>query len=272
MSTSHDSPSGSRSARIEADIHGLEHRLREVPSALEDFGPDYAIELDPTAHKVEGSGIRDATLGANDGLVSVMTIIAGAAGAATGKTVLVAGVAALVGGAISMGIGAFVSAKAYRAFFRKELEREVREMREMPDVERAEIRGIYQARGFSGELLDRVVETITADPRIWLRVMMQEELGLAQGFGQPLGAAMTVSLAFVVGGAVPIVPFVFSSGLSALASSFLVTAAALVVGGGIRTRFTGESLVRTGAELVAMAAVGVAVAYGIGRLLHTAGV
>src|SRR6266487_3707161 len=92
----------------------LEHQLRGGSETIEDFGPDYAIEFDPSAHKVEGSGIRDATLGANDGLVSVMTIIAGAAGAATGHTVLLAGVAALVGGAISMGIGAFVSAKAYR--------------------------------------------------------------------------------------------------------------------------------------------------------------
>src|SRR5256712_11708206 len=99
------------------DMRHLEHRVREVPEAIEDFGPDYAIELDPTAHKVEGSWIRDATLGANDGLVSVLTLIAGVAGAAKGNVVLIAGVSALVAGAISMGVGAFVSARAYRAYF-----------------------------------------------------------------------------------------------------------------------------------------------------------
>jgi len=254
------------------DIHGLERRVQEVPQTLEEFGPDYAIELDPTAHKVEGSGIRDATLGANDGLVSVLTIIAGAAGAATGKAVLLAGVAALVGGAISMGIGAFVSAKAYRAYFLRELQRELREMREVPELEREEIREVYRGRGFSGEALEMVVETITSDPRVWLRVMMQEELGLSQGFGQPLVAAATISLSFLIGGAIPVIPFVFASGVGALGLSFVLTAIALVVAGAMRTRFTGERPARAGLELVAMAAVGVGIAYGIGRLLHAAGV
>lgn len=246
--------------------------IRDITGSPEDFGPDYSVEFHPKAHRVEGSGIRDATLGANDGLVSVLTIIAGAAGATTGKAVLLAGAAALVGGAISMGIGGYVSAKAYRAYFRKELEREVREMQELPDVERQEIREIYRARGFEGQLLEEVVRTITSDPKVWLRVMMQEELGLSQGFAEPLGAALTVSISFLLGGAVPVIPFIFGSGLGVLALSSLLTAVALVGAGTVRTRFTGERPGRAGAELVAMAAVGVAVAYGVGRLLHVAGV
>jgi vacuolar iron transporter family protein len=246
--------------------------IRDLSGSLEDFGPDPRIEFDPKAHRVEGSGIRDATLGANDGLVSVLTIIAGAAGATTGRAVLLAGAAALVGGAISMGIGGYVSAKAYRAYFRKELEREIREMREVPEIEREEIREVYRGRGFEGELLETVVRTITSDPKVWLRVMMQEELGLSQGFAEPLGAALTVSISFLLGGAVPVIPFIFGTGIGVLAISFMLTAVALIVAGTIRTRFTGEPPVRAGAELVAMAAVGVGVAFGIGRLLHVAGV
>jgi vacuolar iron transporter family protein len=247
-------------------------QILEVSDTLEEFGPDYGIELDPSAHRVEGGGIRDATLGANDGLVSVLTLIAGVAGAARGSVVLIAGISALVAGAISMGVGAFVSARAYRAYFQKELQREIREMRELPDVEREEIREIYRARGFEGQALEMVVSTITSNPRVWLRVMMQEELGLSQGFGQPLGAAMTVFVAFLIGGAVPVVPFVFASGNAALITSICLTAAALMVAGGIRTRFTGEPPLRAGLELVGMAAVGVGIAHGIGRLLHAAGV
>jgi vacuolar iron transporter family protein len=254
------------------EIGRLEQRVQDVPRVLEDFGPDYAIELDPGAHKVEGGGIRDATLGANDGLVSVLTLIAGVAGAAKGNVVLLAGISALVAGAISMGVGAFVSARAYRAYFLKEVQRELREMREVPHIEREEIREVYRARGFEGQALDMVVDTITSDPKVWLRVMMQEELGLSQGFGQPLGAAMTVFVAFLVGGSVPVIPFVFGSGNAALVTSICLTAAALMVAGGIRTRFTGEAPLRAGLELVGMAAVGVGVAYGIGRLLHVAGV
>jgi vacuolar iron transporter family protein len=254
------------------DLKGLERRVRVEPETLEEFGPDYAIELDPGAHKVEGSGIRDATLGANDGLVSVLTLIAGVAGAATGNVVLVAGIAALVAGAISMGVGAFVSARAYRAYFLKEVQREIREMREVPEVEREEIREVYRARGFEGEALEMVVRTITSDPKVWLRVMMQEELGLSQGFGQPLGAAVTVFVAFLIGGAIPVLPFVFASGNAALITSICLTAVALMVAGALRTRFTGERPIRAGLELVGMAAVGVGVAHGIGRLLHVAGV
>jgi vacuolar iron transporter family protein len=250
---------------------GPDQRVASL-GTLEEFGPDYSIELDPSAHKVEGSGIRDATLGANDGLVSVLTLIAGVAGAASGKVVLLAGISALVAGAISMGVGAYVSARAYRAYFVKELQREIREMHELPEVEREEIRQVYRGRGFKGEALEMVVDTITSDPRVWLRVMMQEELGLSQGFGQPLGAALTVFVAFLVAGTIPVIPFIFASGGRALGMSFLLTAGALMLAGAIRTRFTGEKPVRAGAELVAMAAVGVGVAYGIGRLLHAAGV
>jgi VIT1/CCC1 family predicted Fe2+/Mn2+ transporter len=263
---------GEREGTAPTDLQGLERRVQTIPKTLQEFGPDYAIELDPGAHKVEGSWIRDATLGANDGLVSVLTLISGVAGAAEGGVVLLAGVSALVAGAISMGVGAFVSARAYRAYFLKELQRELREMRELPDVEREEIREVYRGRGFRGEALDMVVDTITSDPKVWLRVMMQEELGLSEGFGQPLGAALTVFVAFLIGGAVPVIPFVFGAGLAALGVSFILTAGALVVAGSVRTRFTGERPARAGLELIAMAAVGVAVAYGIGRLLHVAGV
>jgi vacuolar iron transporter family protein len=249
-----------------------ETKVQPLSWNLEDFGPDHDIEADPRAHKIEGSWIRDATLGANDGLVSVLTLIAGVAGATSGRIVLLAGISALVAGAISMGVGAFVSARAYRAYFVNELQREMREMRELPDVEREEVREIYRGRGFEGEALEMVVRTITSNPRVWLRVMMQEELGLSEGFGQPLGAALTVFVAFLVGGVIPVIPFMFASGASALWTSMGLTAAALMLAGAVRTRYTGENALRAGAELVAMAAVGVGVAFAIGRVLHAAGV
>lgn len=253
------------------DLGRFERDLSARPESLADLGPDYAIEEHPQAHKVHGEWIRDVTLGANDGLVSILTLLAGVAGAATGRVVLLAGIAGLVAGAISMGVGAYVSAKAYRAFYRKELEREIREMRELPDVEREEIREIYGRRGFRGELLDQVVDTITSDPRVWLKVMMTEELGLSAQFARPLGAAGVVFVAFIAGGAVPVLPFVFLEGLAALVISIALTTGALLVAGAIRTRFTGERPLAAGLELVGMAAVGVAVAHAIGRLVGLSG-
>lgn len=255
------------------DLAGLEHDAAEHPERLQDIGPDYEHEIHPQAHRIEGSWIRDATLGANDGLVSILTLLAGVAAAnVRGSTVLIAGLAGLVAGAISMAVGAYVSAKAYRSYYRAELRREVEEMREKPDVEREEIREIYRDRGFEGEELEMVVERITSDPRVWLKVMMQEELGLSAQFARPLGAAAVVFVAFLAGGIVPIIPFLWGEGTGALGVSFLATATALLLAGVLRTRFTGENPAKAGGELVAMAAVGVGAAYGIGRLLNLAGV
>jgi vacuolar iron transporter family protein len=251
------------------DIAGLEHDAEEHIQRLE-FGPDYEVEAEPQAHRVEGEWIRDATLGANDGLVSVLTLVAGVAAAASGEVVLLAGIAGVVAGAISMGVGAYVSAKAYRSYYRKELRQEVREMREKPHVEREEVREIYRERGFEGELLERVVDTITSNPRVWLKVMMSEELGLSAQFGRPLAAAAVVFVAFLAGGVIPVVPFLFASGIGALVTSFFVTAAALLVAGAFRSRYTGEQPLVAGFELVGMAALGVGVAYLIGRVVGVA--
>jgi VIT1/CCC1 family predicted Fe2+/Mn2+ transporter len=253
-----------------SDLTRLEHQADEHPEQLE-FGPDYEVELEPEAHRIKGEWLRDATFGANDGLVSVLTLIAGVAGAATdASTVMLVGIAGVVAGAISMGVGAYVSAKAYRSYYRAEMRKEIEEMREKPDVERAEIREIYRERGFEGDLLEKVVDTITSNPRTWLKVMMSEELGLSAQFGRPFPAAAVVFVAFVAGGIVPVLPFVFASGAGALVVAFAITAAALLGAGGFRSRYTGERPLVAGLELVAMAAIGVGVAYAIGRLVGVA--
>lgn len=254
------------------DLSRLEHEAEHHDEVLEDLGPDHDVEEQPGAHRISGEWIRDATLGANDGLVSILTLLAGVAGAIQGEVVLLAGIAGLIAGAISMGVGAYVSAKAYRAYYRKELQREVREMRELPEVEREEIRGIYRERGFEGELLERVVDTITSNPRVWLKVMMSEELGLSAQFARPLGAAAVVFVAFVAGGIIPVIPFIFAQGLGALGVSFALTALALLAAGAIRSRFTGERPFLAGLELTIMATIGVGVAHGIGRFLDISGV
>ena len=253
------------------DLAGLEHDAAEHPERLEDLGPTYDIEAHPKAHRVAGSWIRDATFGANDGLVSVLTLLAGVAGAdVESSTVLIAGIAGLVAGAISMGVGAYVSAKAYRSYYRAELRKEVEEMREKPEVEREEIREIYRERGFEGELLEQVVDKITSNPRTWLKVMMSEELGLSPAFGRPFGAAAVVFVAFLLGGIVPVLPFIFLEGTPALLTAFGGTALALLVAGAIRSKYTGERPVAAGLELVAMAAIGFGAANLIGRLVGVA--
>lgn len=220
-------------------------------------------------HSAGGQWVRDVVLGANDGLVTVMALVAGVAGAVHGRTVLVAGIAGLVAGAISMGLGAFVASRSYAAFYRHEQERERWEMKHLPDVEREEIRKIYRAKGFDGSQLEQIVDRITGDPGTWLEVMMNEELGLQPPGGKPSTAGLVMAASFAVGGIFPVVPFIIGSGAAALAASIVVTAAALVAAGSLRSRITGEPVVRSSVELVGMAGAGVGVAYLIGRAVGT---
>ena len=147
-------------------------------------------------HAAGGASLRDLMLGLNDGLVASFAVTSGVAGAFTsGDIVVMAGLAEMLGGAVSMGLAAFISARSQIEFYHSEIARERDEIQRWPEREREEIRTIYRAKGFGGELLDRIVGHITADPERWSDVMMREELGMAvESFDRPLRSALTVGL------------------------------------------------------------------------------
>ena len=123
--------------------------------------------------------LRDVILGGQDGLVNILGIILGVIAGGGSKTVLVAaGFAAAITESISMGAVGYTSSVSQRDYYRAEREREEAEVETMPEAERQEIRDIYAAKGFSGDLLDQVVETITANRERWVATMMDEELHL----------------------------------------------------------------------------------------------
>ena len=159
-------------------------------------------------HAAGGSSLRDLTLGLNDGLVASFAVTSGVAGAFNSSNIVVmAGLAEMLGGAVSMGLAAFISARSQVEFYHSEIERERDEIRRWPEREREEIRTIYRAKGFSGELLDRIVRHITSDPERWSDVMMREELGLAvESFDRPLRSALTVGFSYLAGASTIIIP------------------------------------------------------------------
>ena len=129
--------------------------------------------VDP--HK-RGSGLSDFILGAQDGLVNVLGVVLGIAAATSDvRVVLVAGLATTFAESISMGAVAFTTTLADADLYQSEREREYRHIQEAPTLEKKEIRDIYERKGFKGELLDRIVETITANKDVWVAVMMAEE-------------------------------------------------------------------------------------------------
>jgi len=156
----------------------------------------------------KSSWLSDVILGGQDGLVNVLGISLGlsAAGAST-FIILAAGLAATITESISMGAVAYTSSIAERDRYLSEQARERREMRDDPEAEREEIRQIYEAKGFRGELLTNVVDMITSSPGPWLATMMSEELHLEPvDTRSVLRTSIIVAIAAVIGSLIPLVP------------------------------------------------------------------
>ncbi|MBV8356572.1 MAG: VIT1/CCC1 transporter family protein [Deltaproteobacteria bacterium] len=218
-----------------------------------------------------GTSLRDAMLGLNDGLVAAFAVTSGVAGAfSSNKIVVMAGLAEMLGGAVSMGLAAFASARAHREFYRSEEQRERDEIKKWPEHERDEIRGIYRDKGFSGPLLDQIVSHITADPTRWRSVMMREELGFgAEVMEPPLHSALTVGGAYLIGAAMPLLPYLFVGAAAGILISALTTIIALFVVGAAKTVLTSRPWLRSGLESMAIGAVAAIITYSVGRAFGT---
>jgi predicted membrane protein (TIGR00267 family) len=155
--------------------------------------------------------LRDVILGGQDGLVNVLGIVLGVAAAGGDNRILVAAsLAAAFAESISMGAVAYTSTMAERDHYEKEWQRESKEVDQMPERETEEIREIYQNKGFSGDLLGKIVAQITSDKHTWVKIMMAEELGLRQVKTQAvLLTSVVVGVAALVASFVPIAPFFF---------------------------------------------------------------
>jgi len=153
--------------------------------------------------------LRDVILGGQDGLVNILGIILGViAGGGSHTVLLAAGFAAAITESISMGAVGYTSSMAERDYYRAEMAREANEIETVPDVERQEIRDIYTAKGLSGKLLDDVVDTITADRRVWLTTMMGEELHLQpKDTSDIIRTSVVITIATLIGHVIPLLPF-----------------------------------------------------------------
>lgn len=218
-------------------------------------------------HVSGGERLRDLVLGLNDGLVASFAVTSGLAGAAaSGLLVVMAGLAEMLGGAISMGLASFISVRSHVEFYQSEIERERVEMEKWPEREREEIRHIYRAKGFSGPLLEQVVEHITADPERWRNVMMREELGLTGEFDSPLHSGLTVGAAYLLGATVPVLPYLFVRPAIGILVSAALAVFALFTIGALKATITTRSWWRSGLESALTGAIAAAATFAAGRL------
>ena len=156
--------------------------------------------------------ISDAVLGGIDGCITTFAVVSGSVGAGFPSSVaVILGFANLLADGFSMAISNYESSKAAEEYFESIKKSEEQHIEEVPEGEREEIRQIFRAKGFEGELLEEVVDTITSDKRIWLEIMLVEEHGLSKTLQKPSISAGVTFLSFVAVGAIPLMPYIVSS-------------------------------------------------------------
>ena len=215
------------------------------------------------------STLSDVILGGQDGLVNVLGVILGVA-AATGNTwvVIVAGLAATFAESVSMGAVAYTSTLADADYYESEREREYRHIQEMPKLESNEIRVIYENKGFHGGLLDKIVDTITANEDVWVAVMMAEEHQLSpKDRADALRSAFVVGFSAIIGSLIPLAPFVFLPVNTSIWVSILVAALVLFIVGFYKARQTVGHPGRSGLEMAIIGTLSALVGYAVGSLL-----
>jgi VIT1/CCC1 family predicted Fe2+/Mn2+ transporter len=240
---------------------------RSAPGGME--GGTLA-QLEGRHRSAGGNALRAAVLGANDGLVSNLSLVMGVAGAEmSGKAILVTGLAGLLAGAISMALGEWLSVQSSRELYKHQISIEKAEIAASPEEEAEELALIYQARGVEAEQARKIADQILSDSATALETLAREELSVnpQELGGSAWEAAITSFFLFAMGAIIPVVSFMFLSGITAIAVSVLLSMGGLFVIGSAITLFTGRSVWFSGARQMAFGLAAAAITYLIGRLI-----
>lgn len=210
--------------------------------------------------------MRAAVLGANDGIVSTASLIVGVAAAGSSKgAVIVAGVAGLVAGALSMAAGEYVSVSSQSDTEKADLAREAAELQASPEAERAELAGIYVGRGLTPDLADQVAAQLMATDALGAHA--RDELGISEiTTARPIQAALTSAATFAVGAAAPLATVALAPDSWTVAAVSVSSLIFLALLGGLGAQAGGAAMLKPVARVVFWGAVALAVTAGIGRV------
>ena len=232
----------------------------------------------PHAHEPHDRGtfsdglnkLRAGVLGANDGIVSVAAVVVGVAGATSSLApIITAGTAAVVGGAISMALGEYVSVASARDSQSALIAKETRELAEMPEEELAELAGIYESKGLSAATALQVAEELTAHNA--LGAHLEAELHIDQDeVLKPWQAAWASFLAFLLGAALPMLAIILPPADLRIPITFLATLIALGLTGALGAKLGGSPALRPTLRVLVGGTLALAITFGIGALLGTA--
>jgi VIT1/CCC1 family predicted Fe2+/Mn2+ transporter len=213
-----------------------------------------------------GGGVRDVIFGANDGLVSILALVAGVYGAITeSQPILIAGVAGAVAGAISMGAGAYLSSKSEKEVTERESDRKGTKRKGSPEEEREKLVRFYQARGFERQEAEAIADRVALQLESRDSYTIGEEVGLtSEESWPPIKAATFTGLSFAVVSLIPILPFAFMEITPAVITAVIASLACLFGVGASKAIFTRMSWIRSGLEMMAIGALASVVTYAIG--------
>ncbi len=216
--------------------------------------------------------ISDAVLGGIDGCVTTFAVVAGAVGAGLPSSVaLVLGFANLFADGFSMAVSNFEAIRSQEEFADAMRRDEEDHIERIPEGERLEVRHIFEQKGFSGEILDRIVETVTSDRELWISTMMREEHGLQENLPNPWRSGLVTFFAFVLVGAVPLMPLLIPGGTLAqhfIASSVLAGIMFFAIGS-LKSRFLSKPMLPAGIRTLLTGGTAASLAWITGYLLRT---
>jgi VIT1/CCC1 family predicted Fe2+/Mn2+ transporter len=218
-------------------------------------------------HGRGGSWVADAIYGVNDGLGAVFGIVSGVAGATNNQQhfILISGLAGMIASSLSMGAGAYLAVKSESEVYEAEIAREKAEVEENPEEEIEEMSLFYQLQGFSAEEAQKMAERLAESPEQLVQAMAQSELGLSEHrFPNPWKSSASAAISTAIGAFIPIIPFFFMTGISAVVAAFVVSIIAHFAVGAIKSLITLRSWWGSGMEMTIVGVIEAAVTYGLG--------
>jgi len=228
------------------------------------------FKLEGRHRNVGGNALRASVLGANDGLVSNLSLVMAVSGAQlTSHNILITGLAGLLAGAASMAMGEWLSVQSSRELYQKEIETESLELENSPEEEREELSLIYQSKGIPKDIADSIALSLMSDKDKALDSLAREELGIdpEELGGSAWEAALVSFFLFAFGAIIPVIPFIFTEGFQATVLSFIISAFALFgIGSGISI-ITGKNIFIAGFRQVLFGLTAALITYGIGSLI-----
>jgi len=211
--------------------------------------------------------LRDAVFGTQDGLISTLGALTGiAAGTGNNKAVLVAGFVIIVVESLSMAAGSYLSSKSQREYLERLLKEEEEEIARDPEGERQELWEMYRSRGYADAEIEIIVKRLMSNPKLLLEDMAHKELGISpEALEEPLGNALVMGTTYVIGGLVPVVPYLVLPMATAMPLSIGGTFVALFAFGGLKGRIVKQSWWVSGLEMLMVAGVAALAGFLIGR-------